>query len=592
MHIKFLKHGQGMASSAVRYLLQTHDHNGDKRAEVAVLHGDPHLVALVADSSRHRWRYTSGVIAWAPTDKPSPSEIQAVIEEWEATAFAGLEPDQYATCAVLHRDDDGTPHVHTLTARVELASGRALNIAPPGHHRLFDPLRDAWNYAQGWSRPDDPDRARNSQPGNEAQGRSRPDRHLRNRAEITTHIEALVAEGFVTNAADVRKALAEVGEITRASHAFVSVRPHGEKSSIRLRGDLFRDNWRIEQTLEREARRAAQEADGRAGRRDTAAAERARKRLAAATERRAAYHRDRYPQAEREDDFGVERVQTTTSAADPRYRGALGKSGESGRALGSGRGYSELDTPSIDYLIRDVDRRGDNVRRLATDRPAHRQPPGATGDAPSGDPAGRAVAKIASGGRDPHAERRLDLFTRSRPGYHVGRNDQRRPDSSNSIDEGVTADDRAGNSAVAAVSAAAERIRAAGDRVVRTARQAANCAEQAAGRQPSPTPRDGTERLQERRSDRATDRARRALVIAAEQFDEEIQRVTTAYQAWMARQAERDRQDREKAAREYDPKAFAIPHGTFDKNSPSRPRMGGHRPVQSGYSSGSDMPGL
>jgi hypothetical protein len=292
MHIKFLAHGQGSAGGAVGYLLQERDHQGERRAEVSVLRGDPHLVAQVADASPHQWRYTSGVIAWSPEDQPTPEQIEQVLEQWEATAFAGLDPDQYASCAVLHRDDDGTPHIHTLTARVELTTGKALNIAPPGHEKTFDALRDSWNHAQGWARPDDPDRARYVQPGHE-QHRSRPDRHPRNRAEITEHIEALAAEGLVTNAQEVRQELAEIGEITRAGAAYVSVRPEGTEKPIRLRGELFRDDWTIDHTVEREARCAQSAADGRAGRRDPAAAERARERLAAATERRATYHRER-----------------------------------------------------------------------------------------------------------------------------------------------------------------------------------------------------------------------------------------------------------------------------------------------------------
>ncbi|WP_081785906.1 relaxase/mobilization nuclease domain-containing protein [Halomonas sp. BC04] len=370
MHLKFLRHGQGSTAGAVRYLLQEHDHNGERRAEVTVLRGDPHLVAQVADASPHRWRYTSGVIAWAPEDNPTVAEIEAVLEDWERTAFAGLEPDQYATCAVLHRDDDGTPHIHTLTARIELTTGRALNIAPPSHQKTFDPLRDAWNHAKGWARPDDPDRARPVQPGDEGH-RSKPDKHPRTRADITEHIEALAAKGLVTTAAEVREELAEIGEITRASHAFVSVRPHGEKQAIRLKGDLYRDNWTIEQTLEREARRETQRAAGRAGPCDPAAAERARGRLAAAVERRAEYHRGRYQRAdaapERGDSRSVEPGRVSADAAtlelgdrpepvggaaagaDSGHRTAAVDRGDPGRAAEPDRRPAELDTTGGDH---------------------------------------------------------------------------------------------------------------------------------------------------------------------------------------------------------------------------------------------------
>ena len=121
---------------------------------------------------RTRWRsstkYTSGVIAWAPEDAPTDDQIGEVLDEFERTAWAGLEPDRYAWAAVLHRERGGGAHVHVLAARCDLETGRSLNIAPPGWEKTFGPLRDAVNAEHGWSRPDDPARARVQQPGHRA----------------------------------------------------------------------------------------------------------------------------------------------------------------------------------------------------------------------------------------------------------------------------------------------------------------------------------------------------------------------------------------------------------------------------------------
>ncbi|MBZ0331025.1 relaxase/mobilization nuclease domain-containing protein, partial [Halomonas sp. ANAO-440] len=549
MHLKFLRHGQGSTAGAVRYLLQEHDHNGDRRAEVTVLRGDPHLVAQVADSSPHQWRYTSGVIAWAPEDNPSPAEIEAVLEEWEATAFAGLEPDQYATCAVLHRDDDGTPHIHTITARVELTSGRALNVAPPGHERLFDPLRDAWNHDQGWARPDDPDRARLVQPGNEAEGRSKLDRHPRSRIDITEHLEVLVTEGLVTTAAEVREALAEIGEITRSGRDYVSVRPEGATQSIRLRGDLFRDNWTIEQTLEREARRAQTAAAGRAGRRDPAAAERARERLEAATERRAAYHRVRYQRRDpaAENDVvrgtgpdraaadtaalglgdGAERFGGATAATDRGHRAeALGR-GVTGRAAEPDWRPAELDTSGGDHRGRDAGRGERDGGWPAPGRPADRQPHGPSGRAESGDPASRGGGAEAAPERgDPHDSGR-DLSGGDRPRRGLG-GEPAGWDPRDPTDQRGLSNDRTGNAAIAAVRATAARLRVAGQWAINRAREIADSAECAAGRESGAASGDRSQRSRERRRPGAADRARRRLHQAAEWFGEEIWQVTTA----------------------------------------------------------------
>lgn len=47
-----------------------------------------------------------------------------------------------------------------MTPRMELVSGRALNIAPPGWEGSYSKLRDALNLSHGWARPNDPARAR------------------------------------------------------------------------------------------------------------------------------------------------------------------------------------------------------------------------------------------------------------------------------------------------------------------------------------------------------------------------------------------------------------------------------------------------
>lgn len=529
MHIKFLKYGQGSTARAVRYLLGSHDHDGKQRAEVQVLRGDPHLVAQVGDASAHQWRYTSGMITWSPQDNPSSAEIAQVLEEWESAAFAGLNSDQYATCAVLHRDDDGTPHVHTLTARVELTTGKALNIAPPGHERLFDPFRDSWNHAQGWARPDDPDRARNVQPGGE-QHRSKPDRHPRTRTEIAAHIEALVAEGLVTNAAEVREELAEIGEITRSSHAYVSVRPHGTEKPIRLRGELFRDNWRIEQTLEREARRAQAEAAGRAGDIDPGAAERARKRLDEAVERRAAYHRKRYPRPEPAPDVSVERVRETAAEAGRGHRAAPGDRSGAGGAPESNRRDAELDTAAGDHGGRDIGRGWDDGQWLAADRPPDRQPLGAPGDAAAGDPARRAGAEAAPG-RGDSRDRGAELLDWDRPEGRVdGKVEQRHSGHSinhgkKTIEKGEEENDRTRDAAIKAVEATARRIREAFTRAIFAARALANRAKRPAERSSGVEERAGDERPKEYGDIQEFHKTRRSADAAVKRFSEIVNRI-------------------------------------------------------------------
>ena len=91
-----------------------------------------------------------------------------MLDEVEQTAWAGLEPDRYAWAAVQHRAATGGVHVHVLAARCDLETGKSLNIAPPGWEQTYGPLVEACNLEHGWSRPDDPARARDQQPGHRA----------------------------------------------------------------------------------------------------------------------------------------------------------------------------------------------------------------------------------------------------------------------------------------------------------------------------------------------------------------------------------------------------------------------------------------
>ena len=155
MHIKFLDHGKGSPAKASAYLLDQYDHNGDLRAGVLVLKGDATTFNAICDSSPHLWKYTSGIIAWSKDDNPTDAQIQEVLDDFEKHAFAGLDPSQYHLFAVLHMDNDGSKHIHVLAPRIDIQSGKSLNIAPPGHESHFDALRDHFNLKNNWSRPDD-----------------------------------------------------------------------------------------------------------------------------------------------------------------------------------------------------------------------------------------------------------------------------------------------------------------------------------------------------------------------------------------------------------------------------------------------------
>ena len=246
MLIKFLSHGTGSAAEAAEYLLREGDYLGTEREEIEVLRGDPHEVAAVADSLEFEHRYKSGVIAWAEEDEPTRAQIERTLEEFEKTAWAGMEPDQYAWSAVLHREKGGGAHVHVLAANCELEHGRAHNIAAPGWQRLYDPLRDALNHEHGWARPDDPERIRLVRPlGHEAlreaaERRAGKEPKKSDRRELGEYLIERAAAGEVRNRKDVVEALEKLGlEVTRQGKDYVSVQDEASGKRMRLKGGIY-----------------------------------------------------------------------------------------------------------------------------------------------------------------------------------------------------------------------------------------------------------------------------------------------------------------------------------------------------------------
>ena len=299
MHVKFIARGTGSARAAADYLLGERDAAGQPRAGVEVLRGDPEQVAAVADSLEFEHKYRSAVIAWSPEDRPTAAQIEAVLDEFEQTAWVGLEPDRYSWTAVLHREQGGGVHVHVLTARCDLETGKSLNIAPPGWQQTFDPLRDAFNHEHGWSRPDDPARARADQPGHRAyieaaKLRAGLEVEADPREVIRDYLVQRVEHGVVRSRADVVAALKEAElEVPRQGKDYVTAHDPETGKRWRLKGALYEHDFEpegldLQTPAPARDRAGGDRGDGRAR------AEGAWRELERRRRERAAYHRSRY----------------------------------------------------------------------------------------------------------------------------------------------------------------------------------------------------------------------------------------------------------------------------------------------------------
>ena len=234
MHIKFINRGTGSTKSAVKYLLAKKDHKGKERPVVRVMHGDPDFIADLGDSLDFKHRYRSAVISWHPDDKVTDEQKREVLEAFERYAYAGLDPSRYAFLAVDHGD-----HIHIIAPRVELTTGKSLNIAPPGWQKYFDPLRDYFNEKYGWKSPDV-----EAHPENKRTISFDPYKLPKKVKEAKDLLHNAILEGVEAGTIRSREDIEEFFEsmemeITRRGDNYISVKPPGFKKAMRFKGGIY-----------------------------------------------------------------------------------------------------------------------------------------------------------------------------------------------------------------------------------------------------------------------------------------------------------------------------------------------------------------
>ena len=230
MLIKFIGTGKGSARHALDYLFREKDSKKNERAGIELLRGNPEIVTAITDSLDFKHKYRSAVIAWHKQDNPSEQDIDEVLDEFERVAFAGLESNQYCYYAVLHTEQDGSKHIHIITPRVELQSGKSFNIAPPNWQKTYDLIRDKFNLKNDWKSPKDHNRKLSN---THLKPHQLKNNHTLAKTQIKQSIANLIEKNVIKNEDDVMKYLGELGEVKRRGRA-ISLSIKGMKKNIRL----------------------------------------------------------------------------------------------------------------------------------------------------------------------------------------------------------------------------------------------------------------------------------------------------------------------------------------------------------------------
>ena len=187
--------------------------SGHTALVLAVGRSNADRTEALIDASRHQWTYRAGVISFAAEDVPTEDQQAEVMDHFERQAFAGLDPTQYDVLWVRHNHEDRV-ELHFCTLRLELSSGRSLNIAPPGYEKAFDSLRDVMNQRHGWADPMELERTQEVRDTIEAPTRAQ------GRDELHAWLQDQISVGLITDRASMVDALTDSGfDIPRAGKA-------------------------------------------------------------------------------------------------------------------------------------------------------------------------------------------------------------------------------------------------------------------------------------------------------------------------------------------------------------------------------------
>ena len=305
MLIKFFRNGKGAGAGPVGYLIAdkvlAYDDNRDLIRDAdgqpmtvtreplpEVLRGNPDRTEALIDASRHQWTYRAGVISFAASDAPTEDQQAEVMDHFERLAFAGLDPTQYDVLWVRHTHEDRV-ELHFCTPRLELTSGRSLNIAPPGYEKAFDSLRDVMNQRHGWADPMELVRVQEVRDTIETPTRAQ------GRDELHAWLQDQISVGLITDRASMIDALADAGfDLPRVGKAYLTAQDPDTGERWRLKGEIFHEDWQAD-PAEREAERGTGHDPAGLRRLDGIATGELQDRFEQHCDQRAAYNRDRYP---------------------------------------------------------------------------------------------------------------------------------------------------------------------------------------------------------------------------------------------------------------------------------------------------------
>lgn len=297
MIVKFFKYGKNKnnpvkaTKQAVGYLYSEQDANKAQRSvKPETVRGDPQGFSDVVAYGNHAGRYTSGVLSFAESDLDAEAQ-EKIIDDFEKTLLPGLEPDQYSSLWVRHRDK-GRLELHFMFAGEELYSNKRLNAY---YHRADSTRINAWkeaiNVEYGLKDPNHP-----SNKERISYARDLP----KGRKEIVEAIsdymlDMIGKEEIQPNRSGILQGLKTLNlEVARETKTSISIKDPAGGQNIRLKGSLWGRDFKPDSHTEEAVRRRSEDYDRRSQERAGVA----RNRVKELCERRERLNRTKYAKPE------------------------------------------------------------------------------------------------------------------------------------------------------------------------------------------------------------------------------------------------------------------------------------------------------
>ncbi|EKO3392666.1 relaxase/mobilization nuclease domain-containing protein [Vibrio fluvialis] len=240
MLVKFFKPTESKgATGALDYLL-----NEDGReAAPELLYGDPDITRQLLLASSFKNQYTAGCLSFAKEESDIPKSVQdELIQSFEETLLAGLEPNQYDILWIKHTDKDGRLELNFHVLNTELQTGKRLQ---PYLHQFDRPRIDTWKSLQNdvyeLADPNAPERSRTLQLGN-----MKAVKPNNVKVAIHNHLEEMWMNGEINSRDEIINELNKIDglEISRITPSAISIKVPDIKKPIRLKGELYNENIR------------------------------------------------------------------------------------------------------------------------------------------------------------------------------------------------------------------------------------------------------------------------------------------------------------------------------------------------------------